>query len=218
MIPLSDSDRRPVNFPIVTVLLIVVNFIVFFIELIIGDAFVTRWSLIPANIMAGRDWVTLLTSIFLHAGWAHILGNMLFLWVFGPEVEDAMGPFRYLIFYLIGGIVANLAQIAIAPNSTIPGLGASGAIAAVMGIFLITYPRDRIKTVLFLGFFIQITMVPAILLIGLWFLIQVFSEVGAFASMANGGVAYMAHIGGFIFGALLGRLFETRRAPARRIG
>lgn len=218
MIPLSDSDRRPVSFPIVTVMLIVVNFMVFFLELINGDQFVTQWSLVPANITAGRDWITLLTSIFLHAGWAHILGNMLFLWVFGPEVEDAMGPVRYLIFYLIGGIVANLAQIAIAPNSTIPGLGASGAIAAVMGTFLITFPRDRIKTVLFLGFFVQITAIPAILLIGLWFLIQVFSEVGAVASVSNGGVAYMAHIGGFIFGALLGKLFEINRAPARRLG
>jgi membrane associated rhomboid family serine protease len=213
MIPLTDADRRPVNFPIVTLLIIVVNFIVFFFELAGGDAFVSRWALVPANITAGKDWITLLTAMFLHAGWEHILGNMIFLWAFGPEVEDAMGPLRYLLFYLIGGLVANLAQVAIIPTSTGLNLGASGAIAAVMGAFIVSFPQDRIKTVLVIFFFVKITYIPAILLIGFWFLTQVFSELGAVADIQNGGVAYMAHIGGFIFGVIAGRFFEF---PASR--
>src|SRR5438132_14273269 len=125
---------------------------------------------------------------------------MVFLWAFGPQIEDAMGPRRYLAFYLIGGVVAMLAQVGLGPSSTVPTLGASGAIAAVMGAFLITYPRDRIRTVLFIGFFFTVTFIPAFLLIGLWFLIQLVS-VGAVTNMSTGGVAYMAHVGGVIFGA-----------------
>ncbi len=212
MIPLSDADRRPVNMPVMTLLLIAVNFIVFFLELAGGDALVARWALVPAHITAGTDWITLLTAMFLHGGWAHILGNMVFLWAFGPEVEDAMGPVRYLAFYLLGGLIANLAQIAIAPTSTDLTLGASGAIAAVMGAFIITYPRDRIKTILFLGIFVQVTLIPAALLIGIWFLLQVFSQLGSAATAQGGGVAFMAHIGGFIFGAITGRWFESPAA------
>ena len=209
MIPLTDADRRPVIFPAMTLLLIIVNFIVFFIELAGGDPFVSRWSLVPSHITARQDWITLLTSMFLHAGWEHILGNMVFLWAFGPEVEDAMGQLKYLGFYLLGGLIANFAQIAIAPGSTVPSLGASGAIAAIMGAFVLAYPRDRIKTVLIIGIFVRITFIPAILLIGLWFLLQVFSQLGAVADVQNGGVAYMAHIGGFIYGAIAGRWFES---------
>ena len=212
LIPLTDADRRPVNFPIVTLLLIVVNFIVFFFELAGGDAFVTRWALVPAHITSGQDWITLLTAMFLHGGWEHILGNMIFLWAFGPEVEDVMGPVRYLLFYLIGGLIANLAQIAVAPTSTELNLGASGAIAAVMGAFIITYPRDRIKSVLIIFFFVRITLIPAGLLIGVWFLTQVFSQIGSIATVQSGGVAYMAHIGGFIYGAIAGRWFESPTA------
>lgn len=208
MIPLSDASRRPVRFPIATVLIIAVNAVVFFIELAGGDAFINRWSLVPADIVAGRHWITILTSMFMHAGWEHILGNMLFLWVFGPEIEDVMGPFRYTVFYLLGGLAASLAQIVIDPSSTIPNLGASGAIATVMGVFLITYPRDQIKTVLFLGWFASVRFIPALFLVGFWFLTQLFNEVGAVTQINTGGVAYMAHIGGFIFGLLAGRLFE----------
>jgi membrane associated rhomboid family serine protease len=146
----------------------------------------------------------------MHAGWMHILGNMLFFWVFGPEIEDVMGPLRYLTFYLLGGLAATAAQILVDPTSTVPNLGASGAIAGVMGAFLITYPRDRIRTILFLGWFVRVTFIPAIILVGFWFLTQLFSEVGALAQVQSGGVAYMAHIGGFIFGALTARLFESR--------
>ncbi len=209
MIPLSDASRRPLHLPFVTLLIIVANGLVFLLELVVGDAFISQWSLVPAQVMAGHNLITVLTSMFMHAGWLHILGNMLFLWVFGPEIEDVMGPLRYLVFYLLGGLAASLAQAAIDPTSTVPNLGASGAIAAVMGAFLITYPRDQIRTVLILGWFARVTVVPAIVLVGIWFLTQVFSEVGAVTTMDTGGVAYMAHVGGFLFGALLGRFFET---------
>jgi membrane associated rhomboid family serine protease len=210
MIPLGDASRRPLRLPLVTVLIVAVNGIVFLLELMGGDAFINQWSLVPANVMAGHDLITILTAMFMHAGWAHILGNMLFFWVFGPEIEDVMGPLRYLIFYLLGGLVATAAQILIDPTSTVPNLGASGAIAGVMGAFLITYPRDRIRTVLILGWFVRVTFIPAVILVGFWFLTQLFSEVGALAQVQSGGVAYMAHIGGFIFGALMARIFESR--------
>jgi membrane associated rhomboid family serine protease len=216
-IPLRDISRRPVHPPVVTVSIIVINVLVFFLELTGGDAFVQRWSVIPADIVAGQNWVTILTSMFMHGGWMHIIGNMVFLWAFGPAIEDAMGHFRYLVFYLLGGVVAALAQIAAASTSTVPSLGASGAIAAVMGAFLITYPRDRIRTLLFLGWFIQVTVLPASLLIGIWFVIQLFSQVGSVVttqSGQSGGVAYMAHIGGLIFGFVTARLFEDSRRIA----
>ena len=211
MIPLGDADRRPLRFPVVTILIIGMNALVFLLELAGGDAFINRWSLVAADIVAGRNWITILTAMFMHAGWVHILGNMLFFWVFGPEIEDVMGPLRYLIFYLLGGLVATFAQVAVDPTSTIPNLGASGAIAAVMGGFMITYPRDRIRTVLLFGWFARVTVVPAIVLVGLWFLTQVFSEVGALAQTQTGGVAYMAHVGGFVFGMIFARFFETRQ-------
>ncbi len=211
MIPLGDASRRPIRFPIITVLLILANALVFVMELSNGDAFISRWAVVPANIASGRDYITIFTAMFMHAGWAHILGNMLFFWVFGPEIEDVMEPLRYLTFYLLGGLAATLAQVMIDPASTIPNLGASGAIAAVMGAFLVTYPRDRIRTIIFIGWFARVTFIPAIILVGFWFLIQLLNEVGAMTQMQSGGVAYMAHIGGFIFGALTARIFESRR-------
>lgn len=221
VIPLSDASRRPRSFPIVTAAIIAINTIVFLLELSGGDAFVNRWSLVPANIVAGHAWITILTAMFMHASWSHIIGNMIFLWAFGPEIEDAMNPVRYAIFYLLGGLAAMGAQVAVDPHSTVPNLGASGAIAAVMGVFLVTYPRDKIKSVLFIGWFGRITMIPAFLLIGVWFLIQLVS-FGVITNTpttggASGGVAYMAHIGGVAFGALLGRLFESAdRIAAQR--
>jgi membrane associated rhomboid family serine protease len=209
-IPLRDVSRKPVHRPIITIALIAANVIVFGLELAGGDPFVQQWSMVPANIVAGQHWINILTSMFMHGGWEHIIGNMVFFWAFGPEIEDAMGPFRYLAFYLLGGLVAALAQIAAAPSSTVPSLGASGAIAAVMGAFIITYPRDEIRTLLFFGFFVSVTVIPAALLIGLWFLVQLFSQIGSVANVQSGGVAYMAHVGGFIFGALLARVFEDR--------
>jgi membrane associated rhomboid family serine protease len=209
MIPLSDASRQPTRFPVITTALIVANAVVFIMEIMGGDAFVDKWAEIPANIVAGHHWVTILTAMFMHAGWMHIIGNMVFLWAFGPEIEDSMGAPKYLAFYLLSGLAASLAQTALMPSSTVPNLGASGAIAGVMGAFLVTYPHDEIRTVVLLGWFTRITFIPAVLLIGLWFLIQLFSQVGAVAdAQGGGGVAYAAHVGGFIFGAVTARLFE----------
>src|ERR1700689_1872098 len=193
LIPLKDASRRPTRVPIVPILIIVANVFVFVRELLSGDAFVTAWSVIPAQIVSGHHWITILTAMFMHASWSHIIGNMIFLWAFSPEIEDAMGRGRFLVFYLVGGLVAMLAQVAASPHSTVPNLGASGAIAAVMGAFLVTYPRDRIKSILFIFIFVQVTMIPAALLIGFWFLTQLFSA-GSVAQVQGGGVAYLAHL------------------------
>jgi membrane associated rhomboid family serine protease len=210
VIPLSDASRRPVNFPIVTACIIALNALIFLLELSGGEAFVTRWSVTPADIVAGHHWITILTAMFMHGSWSHIIGNMVFLWAFGPEVEDAMNPRRYLVFYLAGGVAAALAQVVAGPDSTIPNLGASGAIAAVMGAFLVTYPHDRIRSLLIIFVFLRVAYIPAALLIGVWFLMQ-FLSLGAIAQQPTGGVAYAAHVGGFIFGAVTARLFESRR-------
>jgi len=207
LLPLKDATRRPVRFPLVTICIIVANFVVFALELGGGEAFVLRWSAVPANIVSGHHWVTIFTAMFMHGSWSHILGNMVFLWAFGPEIEDSMSRWRYLLFYLLGGLAAMLAQIAASPHSTVPNLGASGAIAAVMGAFLVTYPRDRIKSVLVIFVFVRITLIPAALLIGVWFLTQLVN-VGAVAHSQGGGVAYLAHVGGAVFGAATARLFE----------
>ncbi len=213
LIPLSDASRRPARIPVVTIFVILVNAFVFVLELMNGESFVTQWSAIPAQIVSGHHWITILTAMFMHGSWSHIIGNMIFLWAFAPEIEDAMGRGRYLVFYLLGGMVAMLAQIAADPHSTVPNLGASGAIAAVMGAFIVTYPRDRIKSVLFIFLFGRITFIPAALLIGFWFLTQLF-HAGTVAHTQTGGVAYLAHVGGFIFGAATARLFERPRQIA----
>jgi len=206
LIPLTDASRRPVHFPIVTISIIIINFVVFGLELNGGETFVLKWAAIPANITASHNWITILTAMFMHGSWSHILGNMVFLWAFGPEMEDTMNSFRYLVFYLCGGLVAMLSQIALSPSSTVPNLGASGAIAAIMGAFLVTYPGDQIRVLLIIIVFVRIKLIPAALLIGVWFLIQLFN-VGAVATVQTGGVAYAAHVGGAIFGILFARRF-----------
>ena len=213
MVPLGDASRRPSRFPVVTAAIILVNVLVFLRELVGGDAFVMQWAAIPAQIVSGHHWITILTAMFMHGSWSHIIGNMIFLWAFSPEIEDAMGPVRYLVFYLSGGLVAMLAQVLADPHSTMPNLGASGAIAAVMGAFLVTYPRDRIRTLLFIFIFAKVTFIPACLLIGFWFLTQLV-HAGAVANVQSGGIAYLAHIGGFLFGVVTARLFEDPRRIA----
>ncbi len=206
VIPLRDASRRPTRFPWVTAAIIALNVLVFMLELSGGDEFIMRWALIPANVAAGHHLVTIATALFMHGSWLHVISNMVFLWAFGPEVEDLMSPRRYLTFYLAGGLAATLAQVATVPSSTVPMLGASGAIAAVMGAFIVTYPRDRIRSLLVIFVFVSVTYIPAVILIGIWFLMQ-FLSLGAVTSEA-GGVAYAAHVGGFIFGAVSARLFE----------
>jgi membrane associated rhomboid family serine protease len=213
LIPLGDASRRPRGFTAVTILIILVNAYVFLLELSGGDHFVRSWSAIPIRITHGHHTVTLLSSMFMHASWMHIIGNMIFLWAFGPAIEDAMGHARYLFFYLAGGVTAMLAQVLADPHSAISCLGASGAIAAVMGAFIVTFPRDRIRALIFFLIFFRVTYIPAIFLIGFWFLMQVLN-FGIVADVRTGGVAYIAHIAGFIFGAVTARVFENPRRIA----
>ena len=213
LIPLTDASRRPTHIPIITLGIILANIVVFGLELNGGDAFVLKWSAIPANVVSDHQWITILTAMFLHGSWSHILGNMVFLWAFGPEIEDSMNPLRYLVFYLLGGLVSMIAQVALIPSSTVPNLGASGAIAAVMGAFLVTYPRDQIRSLLVIFIFVRVTFIPAAVLIGFWFLTQLIN-VGSVATAQTGGVAYAAHVAGVVFGAVFARLFQDPRRLA----
>jgi membrane associated rhomboid family serine protease len=211
MIPLRDASRTPARFPLVTVSLLVVNVLAFVWEVGSDEAAIIRWAVVPAELVRGQGWVTPFTAMFLHAGLMHIVSNMVFLAAFAPIVEDAMGRGRFLVFYLLGGLAATAAQIGMDPASAVPQLGASGAIAAVMGAFLVTYPGDRIKVLWLLGFFTHVSQVPAFVLIGLWLVTQLLNQVGAVVTDADaGGIAYAAHIGGAFFGMLAARAFERQ--------
>ena len=208
MIPLRDATRSPVRFPLVTVALIALNVLVFVWEIGSEDAAIIRFAVVPAELVRGHGWFTPFTAMFLHGGFMHIFSNMIFLSAFAPAIEDSMGRGRFLAFYVLGGLAATAAQVVIAPTSTVPELGASGAIAAVMGGFLVTYPADRIKVLWFLGWFVNVSYIPAFVLIGLWLLTQVLNQVGAVVQAEAGGVAYAAHVGGAVFGLVTARLFE----------
>ena len=180
----------------------------------------TQYALIPSELLGGKDlpptipipiWLTLLTSMFLHGGILHLLGNMLYLWIFGDNVEDAMGAIRFLAFYLLCGVVAAFAQIAIGPGSSIPMVGASGAIAGVLAAYFMLFPQSRVLTLIPLFFFLRLVAVPAVFLLGFWFLLQVIAGAGSFGSA--GGVAFFAHIGGFIAGLFLVFPFRQRSVP-----
>jgi membrane associated rhomboid family serine protease len=161
-----------------------------------------------------KSWLaSIFTSMFLHGGWLHIGGNMLFLWIFGNNVEERLGGVRYLLFYLAGGVAAAALQIAVASSSTVPNVGASGAIAAVLGAYIVLYPRARVTTAVFF-FFITVIELPAIVVLGGWFVLQLFDGVGGLGADVNGGVAYFAHIGGFVFGAAIARLFLRERSSS----
>jgi membrane associated rhomboid family serine protease len=234
VIPLRDRNptRRT---PFVTYALIGACFAAFAIELSTtgsgGDAaleaFFRRWGAVPADISAafkagdylGPATVGMFTSMFLHGGWVHILGNMLFLWIFGNNVEDRLGPVAFLLFYLVGGIAAALAQVVIDPSSTVPLVGASGAIAAALGTYIVLYPGARILSLVFLGFFYQLLEVPALVVLGYWFVLQLVSGVAALgAETAGGGVAFFAHIGGFVLGVIVGVLLRVLRPDTGRYG
>lgn len=205
MLPIGDDNTARRTIPVITYLLILANFLVFFLEMAAGDTFINTWSFVPAIYQVDHlfGWITVFTSMFMHAGWLHILGNMLYLWIFGDNVEDALGHGRYLVFYLLCGIAATFSQYALDPTSQIGSLGASGAIAGVLGAYLVMFPRQRVR-VWVLNFIIPL---PAILVIGLWFGLQLCSQL----SGGSGGVAYMAHIGGFITGMLLSLLLRKSR-------
>jgi membrane associated rhomboid family serine protease len=216
MIPLRDENPSS-RFPFVNYLLIAANVLVFLYQwaTFTGDPNAgLEYALVPANVTSGLDAgdvVAMVASMFMHAGLAHIGGNMLYLWIFGDNIEDAMGHVPYFIFYLIGGFVASAVHVFSNPNSMIPTVGASGAIGAVLGAYLMLYPRRRVLTLVFLGYFIRMMMVPAVFLLGLWIVLQVFSGLMSIGGPDVGGVAFWAHIGGFAAGAVLARLFAPRR-------
>lgn len=227
MIPLKD-DPKARSAPAVTVALIVLNVLVFIYELSLGaqlEAFIRAYGTIPLEIVTGRDigppaplhnpYLTLFTSMFLHGGLLHLGSNMLFLWVFGDNVEDAFGHVGYIIFYFACGIAANAAQIAINPQSTLPSVGASGAIAGVLGAYMVMFPSAQVRTLLFLGPIILLPRLPALLLIGFWFVTQLISGFGQIGiQQETGGVAFWAHIGGFVVGVVLALLFRPRPSSA----
>ena len=214
MFPIGDDNSRRSRFPFVTYGLIILNFLVFYLEMQGGMEFIFRWAFIPSRFVSDPigDFSTLFTSMFMHAGWAHILGNMLYLWIFGDNVEDKFGHFKFFIFYIICGLAATAAQFAFTAGSEIPLLGASGAIAGVLGAYLLMFPRGQVYVL----FLFRIVVMPAALVLGLWIVLQLFSTVGAIARMADtGGVAYMAHVGGFVTGFVLTRFFRPKRTPPR---
>jgi len=202
MIPLRDVIPSRTT-PVTTVSLIALNALAFFYQLSLGDAvneFVLYFGLVPAAF----SWVTVMTSMFLHGGFLHFGGNMLYLWIFGDNVEDRMGHGRFLVFYLLCGVAAALAQTALNPDSVVPMVGASGAIAGVMGAYFVLYPHSRIVTLVPIFVFIQIMEIPAIFFLGIWFLMQFLSGVGSIATAVGGepagGIAFWAHVAGFLAG------------------
>jgi membrane associated rhomboid family serine protease len=215
MIPLRDVIPTR-TWPIVTVGLIVLNILVFLHEQTLGrpglERFVHTWGLVPADFA----WDRVVTSMFLHGGWAHIGGNMLYLWIFGDNVEDRLGHVRYLVFYLLCGGVAAGAQTYINPDSLIPMIGASGAISGVLGAYLVLFPHSRVLTIVPIVFFIQLIEVPAVVLLGLWFLMQLLSGVGSLGVRADvGGVAFWAHVAGFVAG--LGLVYVFKRPERQKV-
>jgi len=215
---LNPSRTRPY----VTWLLIALNVLVFLFELALDatgdlDLLIYTAGVVPAeittNLISGQ-LLTLFTSMFLHGGWTHLLGNMLYLWIFGDNIEDRMGHLRFLAFYLLGGVAASATQVAIAPASPVPMVGASGAIAAVLGAYLLEYPTARVRSLLLLGYFIRFVNVPAVVVLGMWFVLQFFNGFLSLSAASMGGVAYFAHIGGFIAGVLLIKPFTIGRPKA----
>jgi len=213
MLPIGDdnSDERIV--PIVTYSLIALNVLFFFIELGGGDPFVRQWAFVPSRFLShpSADFPTLFTSMFMHGGWVHLGGNMLYLWIFGDNVEDRLGHGMFLVFYLICGLAATLAQLMVDPGSHVPNLGASGAIAGVLGSYILLFPQGTVRVLQGQ----QVVQMPALMVIGFWIVLQLFSGIGSIANTSDtGGVAYMAHVGGFAAGCLATLLLRGRRAAA----
>ncbi len=228
MIPLRDENPSS-KVPVVTRLLIAINVVMFAYEIWLGPAlrpFILEWGLRPARLTLALRYgegsflapgLTLVTSMFLHGGWAHLIGNMWYLWIFGDNVEDRLGHARYLLFYFAAGVAAALVQAAITPMSRLPTVGASGAIAGVLGAYAVAFPRARVITLVPVFFFIQIMALPALVVLGLWFVLQFFSGALVLASAGTpggGGIAFWAHIGGFAFGVLV--MLARGRGGARR--
>jgi membrane associated rhomboid family serine protease len=217
MFPLRDTQPS-YSRPVVTVFIIVLNILIFLFEFSLGpfaeEAFITTYGLIPAHF----HFVNIFTSMFLHAGWLHVLGNMWFLWIFGDNIEDILGHGKFLTFYLLCGVAAALAQTLLNQGSRVPMVGASGAIAGVMGAYTVKFPRARIVTLIFIFFFITTYDLPAWVMLIYWFVIQLFSGVGSIgaAQVSQGGTAFFAHVGGFLAGMALVNLLGTRQRYSRR--
>ncbi len=224
MLPIKD-DIPIQRAPVVTVSLIVINCLVYLYEIMQGSrgfAYFTQvWGLIPVELTTGVELTpqapvssiaNVFTSMFMHGGLFHLGGNMLYLWIFGNNIEDRLGRVKFLLFYLASGVVAALAFIATAPASRVPLVGASGAIAGILGAYLITFPRARVMTVLFIFYFIRIARIPAVFVLGFWFVLQVLNGLPALGSSEGGGVAWFAHIGGFLFGVTVFKLF-VKKSP-----
>jgi membrane associated rhomboid family serine protease len=210
MFPIGDDNTYRRTFPLITYVLLALNVLFFFVELSGGDAFIMKWAFVPSRFLANPtgDFLTLFTSMFMHAGWVHLGGNMLYLWIFGDNVEDCFGHIKFTIFYLLCGLAATFAQLAFSTGSNVPNLGASGAIAGVLGAYILLFPQGKIKVLQGM----RVVQMSALIVIGFWIVLQFFSGIGSIAStMETGGVAYMAHIGGFVAGFVLTFLFRGRR-------
>lgn len=208
MMPIGDDNSTRKTLPIVTYALIILNILVFLLEISGGENFVMKWAFTPSRFLANplSDSSTLFTSMFMHAGFAHLFGNMLYLWIFGDNVEDRFGKIPFLIFYLACGLAATFAQLVFIPNSSIPNLGASGAIAGVLGAYIVLFPGEKVRVVIGNS----LTALPALVVIGFWFILQFFSSLSSEASSGeSGGVAYMAHIGGFIVGLAIAGMYRA---------
>jgi membrane associated rhomboid family serine protease len=209
MFPIGDDDSARRTFPVVTYALIALNALFFFVELSGGDPFIEKWAFVPSRFLANPagDFLTLFTSMFMHAGWLHLGGNMLYLWIFGDNVEDRFGHVKFIIFYLLCGLAATFAQLAFSLDSNVPNLGASGAIAGVLGGYILLFPQGKVRVLQGQ----RVVQVSALIVIGLWIILQLFSGIGSISDAADtGGVAYMAHIGGFIAGFVLTFVFRGK--------
>ena len=210
MLPIGDDDSSRRTVPIVTLALIALNVLFFFVELSGGDPFVKEWAFVPSRFLANpaADLPTLFTSMFMHGGWLHLGGNMLYLWIFGDNIEDRFGHGLFLVFYILCGLAATFAQLVFSAGSHVPNLGASGAIAGVLGAYIVLFPQGRVRVLQ--GS--QVVQMPALMVIGFWIVLQLFSGIGSISSAAeSGGVAYMAHVGGFFAGVLLTFVFRGSR-------
>jgi membrane associated rhomboid family serine protease len=213
MFPIGDDDTLRRTTPVVTFVLIAVNVAIFLLELNAGEAFIREWAIIPRELRSNPagEAVTLFSAMFMHGGWLHLFGNMLYLWIFGDNVEDEFGPGGFLVFYLVCGLAAFLAQFTVAPQSNVPNVGASGAIAGVLGAYLLMFPQARVNVLIGR----QVVAMPALIVLGLWIVLQIFAGAGSIARTTQtsdtGGVAYMAHVGDFVAGLVLTFLFRSRR-------
>lgn len=215
--PIGDDQIRGGHYPIFSYTFLVMNVLIFLYQMFLAPAeleqFVYRYSAIPTDILDGKNWHTLLTSIFLHGGWMHLIGNMLFLWVFADNIEASVGNLGFLLFYILGGVLASLAHVYFNPISEIPSLGASGAISAVLGAYLVMFPGSKVKVFVFLVVILRRVTMSALIFLGLWIGLQLFSGFQNMGIGANeGGTAWWAHIGGFAVGILFGFLMKNRAA------